>query len=333
MNPNAMAITIFCSSLCEPPNAKTLTPAEWSWLAAQLRKQGLEPEALLNFSEGDFHKRLGMDDAQTQRLLRLLDRSGSLTFEINKYENRGIQILTRADEHYPKQLKEKLRGSGCPPLFYYAGDLSLLNKKAVGYVGSRHIDEEDADFARLTLHKTLDNGFCTVSGGARGIDTVAESETIQKGGESIVYLADSMMRRIKNPDVLRAIQDQQLLLLSVVRPTAGFSVGSAMMRNRYIYAQSVGTVVIRSDLGKGGTWSGATENIKNAWCETFCWQNESYAGNMELIRWGATPITKDWDGKINPGEWEARMQDKHQQAAKEKTKETVAEADQLSLFD
>ena len=34
------------------------------------------------------------------------------------------------------------------------------------------------------------------------------------------------------------------------------------MRNRYIYAQSSGTVIIRSDKGKGGTWAGATENLK-----------------------------------------------------------------------
>ncbi len=329
MNQNSMAITIFCSRLCEKPGTVPLKPKEWSKLAGQLLKLGLEPEALLDFSEMDFCEKLGMDNEQAGRFMRLLDRSGSLSFEISKYENMGIRILTRADEEYPRQLKKKLKGSGCPPLFYYAGELSLLDKNAVGYVGSRNLNADDNDFARLTVKKTVANGFCTVSGGARGVDTVAEMETLHEGGESIVYLADSMMRKIKKADILEAIQSKKLLLLSVVRPDAGFSAGMAMMRNRYIYAQSVGSVVVKSDLKKGGTWSGATENIKHKWCEIFCWKNEGYEGNMELIRQGATPITEDWDGIIKPGEWEERVKEKQHQAAKEKAESES----QLSLFD
>ncbi len=329
MNQNSIAITIFCSRLCEKPGTEPLKPTEWSKLAGQLLKLGLEPETLLNFSEGDFREKLGLDDVQAGRFMRLLDRSGSLSFEISKYENMGIRILTRADEGYPKRLKKKLGGNGCPPLFYYAGELSLLDKNAVGYVGSRNVNADDNDFARLTIKKTLTNGFCTVSGGARGIDTVAEMETLSEGGESIVYLSDNMMRKIKKPDILEAMQSKKLLLLSVVRPDAGFSAGTAMMRNRYIYAQSIGTVVVKSDLKKGGTWSGATENMKHEWCETFCWANEDYTGNMELIRQGATPITKYWDGDIKPGEWEARVKEKREQAAKEKAEDES----QLSLFD
>ncbi len=57
-------------------------------------------------------------------------------------------------------------------------------------------------------------------------------------------------------DILRE-NDGRVVLFSVVVPTAGFNVGVAMQRNRYIYAQSSGTVVVRSDKGKGGTWNGA----------------------------------------------------------------------------
>ena len=86
-------------------------------------------------------------------------------------------------------------------------------------------------------------------------------------------------------------------MMSVVKPDTGFNVGIAMMRNRYIYAQSKATVVVRSDLNKGGTWTGATENIKYEWCPTLCWDHP-YPGNKALIEKGAVPISDTWDGCI-----------------------------------
>ena len=105
------------------------------------------------------------------------------------------------------------------------------------------------------------------------------------------------MKKLKNSDTVRNVQNDNLLLLSVSKPDAGFNVGFAMMRNRYIYAQSEATVVVRSDLNKGGTWTGATENLKNNWCTTLCWEH-SYPGNKVLIEKGAIPIPNDWNGII-----------------------------------
>ena len=46
---------------------------------------------------------------------------------------------------------------------------------------------------------------------------------------------------------MEAIQNGQLLLLSFVNPDAGFFTGNLMARNKFIYAQSVGTVIVRSE--------------------------------------------------------------------------------------
>ena len=82
-----------------------------------------------------------------------------------------------------------------------------------------------------------------------------------------------------------------------MNPDSGFSVGNAMSRNKYIYAHSEAAVIIKSDSGKGGTWTGATENIKHGWTKLFC-RDKDYPGNIELIRMGAIPINEDWDGNI-----------------------------------
>ena len=297
MNRNAEAITIFCSHLCVADGVHPLEAKEWSDLAEKLLSLKLQPDFLLDFNHHDFVEQLQTTEEEADRYMRLIDRSGSLRFEVSKYEDMGIQIVTRADAGYPKQLKKKL-GNGCPPMFYYAGDLSLLGKNSIGYVGSRSVDPTDIEFTKLTVAKTTSNDYAVVSGGAKGIDSVSASAAISEGASVIEYISDSMLRKMRDSGLTREIRDGRVLLMSVVIPTAGFNVGVAMMRNRYIYAQSSGTVVVRSDKGKGGTWAGATENLKKKWCPTFC-RDYDYPGNKELIKLGATPITEAWNGDVN----------------------------------
>ncbi len=295
MNANSMATAVFCSHLCVSEGVKPLEPKEWGMLAARLSELGLEPEVLMGFSIEDFKKELLLDGEQAERYMRLIDRSGSLGFEIEKYENMGIRIVARTDEDYPKRLKAVLK-NGFPPLFYYAGELSLLEHPSVGYVGSRSVKACDMKFTADTVRKTVANGYFTVSGGAKGTDKTAETETLKLGGSVVEYLADSLLNRIKKPDTVSAIQDKRLLLLSVTKPDAGFNAGVAMMRNRYIYAQSSGTVVVKADYNKGGSWNGAVDNLKHHWSRTFCWDNEAYKGNIALIEKGAVPIDESWNG-------------------------------------
>ncbi len=322
MNRNAEAITIFCSHLCAPEGVRPLEPREWSMLAERLLQQDLRPEYLLDFERQDFIDRIRASDEEADRYVRLIERSGSLRFELSKYEDSGIQILTRADADYPKTLKKKL-GNACPPLFYYAGDPALLDRETVGYVGSRAIELSDLEFTKRTVAKTVARGYAVVTGGAKGIDSISAAAALEEGSAVIEYLSDSMLRKMRDSDLVREIRNGRVLLLSPVVPTAGFNVGIAMMRNRYIYAQSSGTVVIRSDKGKGGTWAGAAENLRKPLCPTFCRDCE-YPGNQELIRLGAIPISEEWDG---------RVADAVLRAADPQQQERQENGTQLSLFD
>lgn len=311
MNDRSMAIAILCSHLCEGEGILPLTPKEYSDLAARLNERKLNPEDLLSFSRTDLLQQLELPEAQADRFLRLLDRGGSLSFEISRYENMGISLLTRADGAYPKKLKKKLKNA-CPPLFYTAGDLHLSDGPAIGYVGSRSAGDGDIDFVRRTVEKTSARGCGVVSGGAKGCDSVAEEAALQNGGFAIAYLSDSMLRKLRKADTLRAVQAGKLLLLSVVKPDAGFNTGVAMMRNRYIYAQSEATIVVKADYNKGGTWNGAMENLSHRWALPLCWDHRAYPGNRALLEKGAIPVNEDWDGDIQPLMERAR-QDSHAQ--------------------
>ena len=53
----------------------------------------------------------------------------------------------------------------------------------------------------------------------------------------------------------------QLVLISPYDPNAGFNVGNAMQRNKLIYALADASLVVSADLNKGGTWTGAVEQL------------------------------------------------------------------------
>ena len=316
MNDRSMAIAILCSHLCEGEGVAPLEPREYSAFAAELKNRGLNPEDVLSFSGQDFRQQLDLTEEQAERFCRLVDRGPSLSFEISKYEGMGIQIMTRADRSYPKKLKLKLK-NGCPPLFYCAGDPSILDRAAIGYVGARSVSDNDIAFTREAVRRTVERGYSVVSGGAKGCDSVAEAQAIALGGVAAAFLSDSMLRKLRNAETLQAVQQGRLVLLSVVRPDAGFNTGVAMMRNRYIYAQSEATVVVRADYNKGGTWNGAVENLKNNWALLLCRRHLAYPGNKALIERGAVPVGDDWNGSI-----EAVLAEKEQERTQ-----------QLSFFD
>jgi predicted Rossmann fold nucleotide-binding protein DprA/Smf involved in DNA uptake len=85
-----------------------------------------------------------------------------------------------------------------------------------------------------------------------------------------------------------------------------------MNRNKHIYALGDGTVVAHSAVGSGGTWAGATENLKHEWVPLFVLAKPPIPeGNQKLIEMGGFPIDRrvlqegvqiaDWlSGDVSP---------------------------------
>lgn len=297
MNSNASIIVALCSHLCEG-NCRPLEPSEWTKFADKMIAHNIQPKDIPELSDEAMSRYFGYNKMDIDRINKLLDRSGSLSFELEKLGAMGIRVITRADNGYPKLLKTKLKG-GCPPLFYYAGDLSLLECRTVGFVGSRTVGDEDTAFAETTVRKINEHGFGVVSGGAKGIDSISSAASLANGSFCIEYISDSFTRKIKKKEVISHIQDGRLLILSMAKPDAGFNAGMAMQRNKYIYAQSEATIVVKSDYNKGGTWGGATEALKKEYCPVLCRDHKKYPGNMGLIKLGAIPIDDIWDGGVD----------------------------------
>ena len=203
----------------------------------------------------------------------------------------GIWCVTRADESYPPRIKNSLK-SQAPPVLFGAGSASILNRQAVGIVGSRNIDDDGAGFARRFGELCARSSAAAVSGGARGTDRIAMQGALDAGGCAVGILADSLIKTIRQQDVRNFVADERLVLLTPYRPDNGFSVGGAMGRNKVIYGASDYAVVVSSEYEKGGTWSGAIEALAAGWCPLFVRANSAAErGNLELVKKGGHPVS------------------------------------------
>lgn len=176
-------------------------------------------------------------------------------------------------------------------MLYVAGPAGLLERRGVAVVGSRNVADEGAAVAQAAARAVAARGDTLVSGGAKGVDQLAMGAAIQAGAHAVGVLADALARRLRDPGVRRAISGEQLCLVTPSQPTAGFSVASAMGRNKVIYALADVTLVVAADAGRGGAWEGAVESLRRGFGPVAVWSGQGGgAGNDLLIGRGARPI-------------------------------------------
>ncbi|WP_293832503.1 DNA-processing protein DprA [uncultured Phascolarctobacterium sp.] len=289
---NAKVTILLCSTLGLKDDIKPFTAIQWYNLGVKIYNSDLkEPAALIGLNEDTLINKLGIASTEALRITKLLSRSINVAFELQRLEAKGINIVTKSDANYPKRLVKILGGRYAPPMLYYSGNLELAKGDSIGIVGSRNIDSQGMLLCTEIAKKAAGDGITVVSGGARGIDSTSRISVLQNGGTCIEFLADSMAKKIVQEEYLKPILAGKLLVFSTVSPDLGFSVASAMNRNKYIYALAKKTFAIAADLNKGGTWAGATEAIKKKWGNVFVLNTDRYSGNKALINSGATSFS------------------------------------------
>ena len=169
--------------------------------------------------------------------------------------------MSRADAAYPTRLKTRLKEDS-PPILYGCGDATILETGGLAIVGSRDVSEELAEYTARVGRLAAGAARTVISGGARGIDQAAMRGALEEGGKVAGVLADSLERAAMHRDHRDALMRGRLALISPYDPSAGFNVGHAMQRNKLIYALADAALVVSSDYEKGGTWTGAVEQLE-----------------------------------------------------------------------
>ena len=293
---DAAAVVMLCSrlSLGDDSEARVspLTLRGWNVLARKIHDSELKrPGALLGISATEISKRLEIPEVEAEELATLLDRGGAIALALEQLSSSGIWCVTRVDDSYPARLKKTLKHQS-PAVLFGAGDSSILDKQAIGIVGSRNVDEAGAGFARRLGELCAGSSVAAVSGGARGTDRLAMQGALEADGWAVGMVADSLNRTIRQADVREFISSGRLVLVTPYQPDSGFSIGAAMGRNKLIYGASDFAVVVSSELQKGGTWAGATEALTAGWCPLFVRSGKDVgAGNQELIKKGGRAVS------------------------------------------
>ena len=259
---NTQAILLLTAPLItgrSEPTRELLTPSEYKRLARHLHQLSKEPADLLS-SDADEILRQGQAVVDAARLKRLLGRGFALSQAIDRWQARGIWVVSRADSDYPQRLRDRLREDR-PAVLYGCGERSILERGGLAVVGSRDVDEALVEYTESIGRLTAKARKTLVSGGARGIDQAAMRGALEAGGMVSGVLADGLEKSAMNRDHRRLLMDGQLVLVSPYDPGAGFNVGNAMQRNKLIYALADAALVVNSDVEKGGTWAGAVEQL------------------------------------------------------------------------
>src|ERR1035441_9623474 len=296
LNDDGLVLMALCSAFALPEGAAAdgtapFTLSEWNKLARQIHDSPLkQPAALQGRTAADLARELAISPDDAERIVRLLDRSGRLALELEGLFSCGLWAVTRADEQYPAKLRDTLKHQA-PTVLFGAGSLPLLRCGGIAVIGSRNIDEAGTAFAQELGRKAAAARIPVVSGGARGTDRLAMGGALEAGGTAFGVLADSLERTVRQPDLRQLLLDGQLVLLTPYAPTAGFSVGAAMGRNKVIYGLADFAVVVSSDFQTGGAWAGAVEALKAGWCPVFAQDGANVPkGNQELIKQGAAAL-------------------------------------------
>ncbi len=213
----------------------------------------------------------------------------------------SIYTLSRLDNKYPSILTKTLTSEQVPPLLFYGGDTSILERITVALISSRSSTESSVAFAREAARCLAEQGANVISGYARGVDRAAYEGATSTQGCTTVVLPHGINKtnNAQLYSLLPGIAAGKALLLSQFHPNAAWMVSRAMERNRLVTGLAHIVIVCEAKL-QGGTWNGALEALEQRRPVYVCQTDAEIQpeGNKELIERGARPLY--WPSEITP---------------------------------
>ena len=291
---DTQAILLLTAHFSKPKTdaVKPLAPQEWGRFAAWLKVNRLTPEKIMTGELNELLREWEDKTVTLQRIEALMTRGSALALAMEKWLRAGLWVMTRSDPEYPRRFKQRL-GTDSPAVLFGCGNQKLLNGGGLAVVGSRDTSESDLAFSRELGKLAASNGYSIVSGGARGVDEAAMLGALAADGTVIGVLADKLLQHCSSAKYRKYLMTNDLVLISPFYPEAGFNVGNAMQRNKYIYCLADAGLVVHSGM-KGGTWTGAKENLKKDWVPLWVKETQDEeAGNKAIVANGAAWVSSD----------------------------------------
>lgn len=228
-----------------------------------------------------------------ERARLLLSRSADVYACLNAYRSQGYEALLPGDALWPDRLRRL--GANMPQFLFVLGRHELLSRRAAAVAGSREISKPAQEAARKIGAQLARERIAMVSGGARGVDSLAQKALLDEGGELLLVPALPVKQLLQKPELASALAQGRLLLVCDALPDSPFSAPKALARNHTIYALGEAAIVAAAREGVGGSWRGAQDCLRGGYSPVFVVDDPSQdmAGNRALMQIGAQRLELD----------------------------------------
>jgi len=126
----------------------------------------------------------------------------------------GFSVCVYRAFDYPERLRE---AKYPPEVFYYRGDIGLMESRCISIVGARRCSPEGRRRAAKLANGLVDRGYTIVSGLAAGVDTAAMTTAIEREGRTLGVIGTPITESYpRENEALQAEVASEHLLMSHV---------------------------------------------------------------------------------------------------------------------
>ena len=172
-----------------------------------------------------------------------------LDAHILELESQNVKVLTYVSDGYPEfffNVDDK------PLIFYYRGDITLLNSVCVGIVGTRKPTIYGKQVTEKFSKALASNGITIVSGLADGVDSVAHLGALDVDGKTIAVMGSGFncIYPKRNYELEKQIE-QTGLVITEYKPNIEPAQWHYPVRNRIIAGLSKAVIITEASLKSG----------------------------------------------------------------------------------
>ncbi len=244
MNKLTQAILLLTSDFLKENDSKAipLTPEEWSRFSKYLYEKSLSPADLLDI---EFEKKLTTWKDETitlQRLHLLLNRAVALAIAIEKWQQVGIWVITKATadkKYYPEQLKQKCK-ENAPPILYGVGDKSILSRMGdtIGFVVPNELSDNEKKYLKHIGKNIINDGYILVIFESNKNDDLVIDRALSQGRGVILLVSKDLFIAALNKKYRNGLMQGQLVIISPFYPEAIHRESNQALTKTYFNALS-----------------------------------------------------------------------------------------------
>lgn len=231
----------------------------WVWLSrieklGSIKTQKLlekyhHPKEIWKCKKEDLLKVEGIGEKIVEEILNNKYRMG-LKEEIKRLEKEKVELISIYDKSYPKNLKQLYDK---PIILYVKGNKEILNEFSLAIIGCRENSTYGKEVATAVAKGLANQNIVTISGLARGIDSISHKATIDVKGKTIAVIGSGLdiIYPYENTNLVKEIIKNRGAIISEYPLGTKPQKMNFPARNRIISGLASGIIVIEAKKKSG----------------------------------------------------------------------------------